>query len=48
MIAGPWTAKVEYMYVDLGSIACSAAACGTASNVEFQAHLLRAGVNFRF
>jgi len=47
-IVGNWTAKVEYLYADLGDITCSAAACGTATNVDFSTNILRAGVNYRF
>ena len=31
VIAGNWTAKVEYLYADLGDTTCSALACGTAT-----------------
>ena len=48
VIAGNWTAKLEYLYVDLGSVSCSAAACGTATNVDFSANVVRAGLNYRF
>jgi outer membrane immunogenic protein len=48
VIAGNWTAKVEYLYADLGDITCSAAACGVATNVDFQANVVRAGLNYRF
>jgi outer membrane immunogenic protein len=48
-IAGGWTAKAEYLYVNLGSfncgVACSAAAI---DNVSFRANIVRAGVNYRF
>jgi outer membrane immunogenic protein len=37
-IAGPWTAKIEYLYVDLG----------TSANADFRANLVRAGLNYRF
>jgi outer membrane immunogenic protein len=37
-IAGPWTAKVEYLYVDLGN----------SANADFRAHVGRVGVNYRF
>jgi outer membrane immunogenic protein len=47
-LAPQWTAKLEYLYVDLGNTTCSAAACGVATNVDFRTHLLRAGVNFKF
>ncbi len=49
-LAGHWTAKVEYLYVDLGSFNCGLN-CGaglTTDNVSFQANLLRAGVNYKF
>jgi outer membrane immunogenic protein len=47
-IVGNWTAKVEYLYVDLGDTTCSAAACGTPTNIDLRANVLRAGLNFRF
>ncbi len=47
-IAGPWTAKVEYLYVDLGKGSCGAAICGSPTDVGFTTNLVRAGVNFRF
>ena len=49
-LAGNWTAKVEYLYVDLGSFNCGLN-CGaglTTDNVSFHANLLRAGVNYKF
>lgn len=42
-IAGPWTAKVEYLYVDLGR-----GASLLGSDTRFNANLVRAGVNYRF
>jgi outer membrane immunogenic protein len=47
---GPWTAKVEYLHVDLGSFSCGGAACGVPgpANVHFSTDILRAGLNFRF
>jgi outer membrane immunogenic protein len=47
-IAPNWTVKVEYLYADIGDIACTAAACGVATNVDLQVNILRAGVNYRF
>jgi outer membrane immunogenic protein len=49
-IAGPWTAKVEYLYADLGKFSCSAASCGgvAATDVDFRANILRGGINYRF
>ena len=48
-ISGPWTAKVEYLYVDLGNAGCSLA-CGTASpnNVSLKENVVRGGINYRF
>jgi outer membrane immunogenic protein len=48
MLAPNWTAKVEYLHVDLGDIGCSAAACGIASNVNFTAEIIRGGINYKF
>ena len=42
-----WSAKVEYLYVDLGDVSC-AACLPAASNADFRAHVVRAGLNFRF
>ena len=42
-ISGPWTAKVEYLYVDLGS----GSAVG-GSDTSFKTNLVRAGINYRF
>lgn len=43
VLDGPWTAKVEYLYVDLGR-------GGTVlgSDAEFKSHVVRGGVNYRF
>jgi outer membrane immunogenic protein len=45
-----WTAKAEYLFVDLqnGSCGTACAAAGTASSVSFTESLVRAGVNFKF
>ncbi|HKS86834.1 MAG TPA: outer membrane protein [Pseudolabrys sp.] len=42
-IAGPWTAKVEYLHVDLGR---GSAILG--SDAKFNADIVRAGLNYRF
>ncbi len=47
-IAGPWTAKVEYLYADLGKGSCDASICGTSADVDFHTNLVRAGINYRF
>ena len=43
-IAGPWTAKVEYLHVDLGS----AATAVPGADASFKSDIVRAGVNYRF
>jgi outer membrane immunogenic protein len=48
VIVGNWTAKLEYLYADIGDTGCSAAACGTATNADLQLNIFRAGVNYRF
>ncbi len=45
-----WSAKAEYLYVDLGKFDCGTA-CGVPAppdQVELRTHILRGGVNFRF
>src|SRR5580700_6517598 len=48
-IAGNWTAKAEYLYVNLGKLNCGIS-CGAlvTDNVSFTTNLVRAGVNYRF
>jgi outer membrane immunogenic protein len=45
---GPWSAKFEYLYADLGSASCGAAICGTDTTVTFKTNIIRLGVNYRF
>jgi outer membrane immunogenic protein len=44
------SAKAEYLYVDLGRVDCGApcAPGGTPVHVKSNAHVVRAGLNFRF
>jgi outer membrane immunogenic protein len=46
---GQWTAKVEYLFVDLGHTACGTR-CGTLGpdHVEFKENIVRGGLNYRF
>jgi outer membrane immunogenic protein len=49
-IAGNWTAKAEYLYVDLGNFNCGLN-CGGGlvnDNVSFTTHIVRGGINYRF
>jgi outer membrane immunogenic protein len=45
---GAWSAKLEYLYVDLGTANCSATTCGASTDVDFKTNLVRVGVNYRF
>ncbi len=48
-IAGNWTAKAEYLYVDLGNTACgTACAFAPTNNVSLTANVVRGGINYRF
>ena len=44
-----WSAKVEYLHVDLGRFDCGAS-CGAAAtdNVSMHDNIVRGGINFRF
>ena len=48
-LAQNWTAKAEYLYVDLGKFNCGVS-CGfiATNNVSFTTNLVRAGVNYHF
>jgi outer membrane immunogenic protein len=45
---GNLSAKIEYLYVDLGSAECTGGACGGGVDVDHTTHLIRAGLNYRF
>jgi outer membrane immunogenic protein len=48
-IAGPWTAKLEYLYVDLGKADCGLSCGGfTPDNVDLKENIVRGGVNYKF
>jgi len=46
--AGAWSAKLEYLYADLGTASCGAATCGVATDVSFKTNIVRAGVDYHF
>jgi len=48
-LSGNWTAKAEYLYVDLGNASC-ATPCGlpAGNNVNLTTNLVRGGINYRF
>ena len=44
-----WSAKIEYLYVDLGKTTCSATCSGgDPISVTFKTSIVRAGVNYKF
>ena len=49
-LAGNWTAKAEYLYVDLGNLNCGFACGGGVANenVSFRTNIVRGGLNYRF
>jgi outer membrane immunogenic protein len=49
-LGGPWTAKVEYLYYDLGSTNVTTSVGGLTNtwNVDTDGSLVRAGLNYRF
>jgi outer membrane immunogenic protein len=48
-LVGNWTAKAEYLYVDLGKDGCGVM-CGLpmGNNVSLTSNVVRAGINYRF
>ena len=48
IINGPWSAKLEYLYVDLGKGSCGAVDCGVPTDASLHSHVVRVGINYRF
>ncbi len=48
-LTGNWTAKAEYLHVDLGNAGCTTL-CGlpAGNNVSLNANIVRGGINYRF
>ena len=53
--ASNWTAKVEYLFVNLGNASCGAANCGGGipstpvnTTVSLNENVIRAGINYKF
>ncbi len=42
-----WTAKIEYLFVDLGNTTCNVN-CVAGTTVKFDENLIRAGLNYKF
>jgi outer membrane immunogenic protein len=47
-LPGHWTAKAEYLYVDLGNLSCGISCGAVGQTVSFTANLFRGGLNYRF
>jgi outer membrane immunogenic protein len=47
-LPGNWTAKAEYLRVDLGSFNCTGCSALPPDNVSLQENIFRAGVNYHF
>jgi outer membrane immunogenic protein len=46
---GNWTAKIEYLYLDLDKFSCGTACSAVVPNeVSYQANIVRAGLNYKF
>ena len=45
---GAWSAKVEYLYADIGKATCPAGTCAVANDIKFKTNLVRVGLNYRF
>ena len=43
-----WSAKIEYLYIDLDTVQCPAASCGTAIDTTLKLNIVRGGLNYRF
>lgn len=46
-LGGNWTAKAEYLYVDLGSADCGVG-CPVGTDTGLTSNIVRAGINYRF
>jgi outer membrane immunogenic protein len=47
-LPGNWSAKAEYLRVDLGGFNCSGCTPAPSGNVSLQENVFRAGLNYRF
>jgi outer membrane immunogenic protein len=43
-----WTAKLEYLYVDLGQAQLFNVVPGVAETVSFNTNIIRAGINYKW
>jgi outer membrane immunogenic protein len=51
-LAGPWSAKLEYLYMNLGSVTDSFstgfAGATFSTTTDIRDHIVRVGLNYRF
>lgn len=47
-IWGPLSAKLEYLYVDLGKANCAVGDCAVSTDIDAHANVVRAGLNYHF
>ncbi len=43
-----WSAKLEYLYTDLGTSTCAASTCFVSTDFDPKINIVRAGINYRF
>ena len=43
-----WSAKLEYLYADMGTAQCPATTCGTPADATLKLNIVRAGLNYKF
>ena len=52
VLSGPWTAKLEYLFVDLGTVTNTLVGGGAVPTVVASSHvrdnIVRIGLNYRF
>jgi outer membrane immunogenic protein len=47
-ISGPLSAKIEYLYADLGKLNCGTTVCAASTDISYHANIVRAGLNYHF
>ncbi len=43
-----WTVRAEWLYVNLGSLSCTAVGCGAGNSVTLTENIFRAGIDYKF
>jgi len=47
VLSDRWTAKLEYLHVDLGGLSCDLSCGATIVSMNVSENIFRAGLNFR-